>query len=44
MTADERITALEKRVEELDQSNNFRHLMLGLAAILATMTGMMLPL
>ncbi len=43
MNLEERIAALEKHVEELNAQNNFRHLLLGLAALAAMFMGAILP-
>jgi hypothetical protein len=43
MNLEERIAALEKHVEELSAQNNFRHLLLGLAALAALLVGVLLP-
>jgi hypothetical protein len=43
MDLEQRIAALEKHVEELNTQNNFRHLLLGLAALVAMFVGVVLP-
>ena len=43
MDLEQRIAALETHVEELSRQNNFRHLLLGLAALVALLVGVLLP-
>ena len=43
MDLEQRIAALEEHVEELSRQNNFRHLLLALAALVALFAGAVLP-